>query len=897
MPDAERKELFLVDGHALAYRSYFATIRAPMTNSKGQATGAVLGFANSVLRMLQDFAPPYVAVVFDSPKPTFRHEMYKEYKANREAMPDDMRSQIPLIMQLVDSLNITRLAREGLEADDIIAWLSRRAASEGYTVRILSKDKDLLQLVDDRVHLLSPETGGGLKEMGPAEVKEKMGVAPGQIRDLLALMGDSSDNVPGVPGVGPKTAVKILAKTGDIDTLLKDPSVLKNPKLQAKIEDNLDKIELSRRLVTLDDSTDLGVTTEELAARDLDKHACAELFTELEFQSLLRNPLFDTKEAVQLKVHVPTSLSEVELLAKKIDATREVCVDTETTSTEPREATLVGISLALNTREAWYIPTGHVNEKARNLDTDKVLEALRGVLESDDVGKVGQNLKYDYQVLKNHGVTMGGLRFDTMVAAYVIDPGNRQYGLDALAATHLQINMTPITELIGKGKDQKSFAEVPVDDAAHYSGEDVVVPLQLRDLFAPILKERELTALFVDLEMPLVSVLAEMEWQGIAIDEDLLGTLSKEYGGQLETIAQEIFALAGEEFNLNSPKQIAEVFYDKLGMPKGKKTKTGRSTDVATLEGLAPKYPVARKMLEHRGLNKLLSTYIDALPQQVSVVTGRVHTSFNQTVAATGRLSSTNPNLQNIPIRTEEGARIREAFVAPKGRVLVSADYSQIELRILAHLSGDEFLQQAFHEDKDIHTQTASAIYGQFPEMVTPDQRRAAKTINFGLMYGMGPINLSRQLGISFKEAQEFIDTYFTQFPTIHDFMQRCIKDARDKGYSETMLGRRRYLTEINSERRQIREGAERTAINTPVQGTAADVIKLAMVDIQHHIAEQFPEALMLLQVHDELVFECPEGDADALKAWVVERMSAAMDLQVPLKVDVGVGGNWREAH
>jgi DNA polymerase I len=485
-----------------------------------------------------------------------------------------------------------------------------------------------------------------------------------------------------------------------------------------------------------------------------------------------------------------------------------------------------------------------------------------------------------------------------MVAAYVIDPGKRQYSLDALAAEFLGAATTPIELLIGKkGKDQRSFSTVPVDQAAHYSGEDVVLPIKLQKMLLPILTERNLLRLYEDIEVPLVTVLAELEWQGILLDEKLLKEMSKEYTIKLDHISRDIYKLAGQEFNLNSPKQISEILFDKMSLPKSKKTKTGLSTDVDALEKLAPDFPIAQVLLEYREVQKLLSTYIDALPEQVSKATGRLHTSFNQTIAATGRLSSTNPNLQNIPIRTEAGARIREAFIAPKGTMLVSADYSQIELRILAHLSGDKFLQQAFHEDRDIHTQTASAIYGVFPEMITPEQRRAAKTINFGLMYGMGPINLSRQLSISFKEAQNFIDAYFKQFPSIHEFMEKCKQDARSKGYAETMLNRRRYLPEINSDQRQIREAAERTAINTPVQGTAADIIKIAMVNIQKVIDKEHSTAKMLLQVHDELVFEVGEKEAKEFSKWVVEKMSSAFSLSVPLKVDAGIGKNWREAH
>ncbi|MBD3239215.1 MAG: DNA polymerase I, partial [Chitinivibrionales bacterium] len=665
MDNTDRKELYLVDGHALAYRAYFATIRTPMSSSKGQATGAVFGFTNSMLKLLGDRQCAYVAVVFDGAKPTFRHEMYPEYKADREAMPDDMRSQMPLIFRLVEALNLPRIVWDGIEADDVIAWLTKKAAAQGFRVWLVTKDKDLMQLVDDNVHLLAPEVGGGLVDMGPDEVQANMGVAPGMIRDLLALMGDTSDNVPGVPGIGPKTAAKILAQAGSVEKLLEDPSLAGTPKLREKIEQHLDDIVLSRKLVTLHTETDLDITLESLRAREMNKKACVELFSELEFNSLLRNPLFDIKEDVRFTVEIPPDIDAVRTLADEIENARFVCVDTETTSTEAREAELVGISLAMRTDKAYYIPVGHTSEPGRNLDRDSVLDALRPVLESDDIGKTGHNLKYDYQVFRNHGCVLRGLAFDTMVAAYLIDPGKRQYSLDAMAAQWLGMRVTAIESLIGKrGAGQLSFAETPIDDAAKYAGEDVVVPLRLRDLFVPILRERHSSALFADMEMPLVTVLADMEWHGITIDTALLAALSREYGRQLEEISQEIYGLAGEELNLNSPKQISEVFYVKLGMPKSRRTKTGMSTDVDALARLAPKFPIARRLLDYRELQKLVSTYIDALPQQVAGVTGRVHTSFNQTIAATGRLSSANPNLQNIPVRSDAGIRIREAFTA-----------------------------------------------------------------------------------------------------------------------------------------------------------------------------------------------------------------------------------------
>jgi len=896
MPD---KKLFLVDGHAIAYRAYYAFIKNPLTNAAGQPTGAVFGFANYLLRLIAEYNCPYMAVVFDSNVPTFRHEMYKEYKANREEMPDDLKSQMPLIHKLVDLLNITELMQGGLEADDILAHMTRRAVQNGFEVFIVTRDKDLMQLIDEKnVRMLSFESSGAIEVFGPEQVKEKMGVAPNQIRDLLALMGDSSDNIPGVPGVGPKTAQKILEKAGSIEALLQNPAIVDNPKLQAKIEENRDSLILSRDLATLHFDVDYEVPFEQCLLKDVKKAECVDFFREMEFNSLLKNPMFSLEKSLDFSVVVPASLNEVTEYARRIALAGFVSIDTETTSLVPHAASIVGISMAIDKKEALYVPVGHTaNNGVGNLDVRDVLAILRPILEDPTIKKIGQNLKYDYQVFKGQGITLAGLYFDTMVAAYVMDPGKRNFSLDAMAAQWLSATTTPIESLIGKGKNQIGFNDVPIDVAARYSGEDVVIPLLLKDIFMPVLESQNQLPLFHDIEMPLVSVLAEMEWKGVAIDTALLSELSIQYTAKLAEISADLFSMAQGQFNVNSPKQVSDILFTKLGLPKSKKTKTGLSTDVDALEKLQGAHPIVPKLLEYRESQKLLSTYIDALGPQILSQTSRLHTSFNQTVAATGRLSSNGPNLQNIPIRTDAGKRIREAFIAAPDHVLISADYSQIELRILAHVSKDPFLLQSFHDDKDIHTQTASAMYGVFPEMVTPQMRRAAKTINFGLMYGMGPINLSRQLGISFKEAQEFIDTYFRQFPTIKTYMVSSVAIARQNGYSETLLGRRRFVPEIDSQNRQVREAAERVAINTPIQGTAADIIKIAMVNIDKKKKDAGVDFTMLLQVHDELIFEVHQDNAQDLLPWVCDIMSNAYKLDVPLKVDAGIGKNWSEAH
>ncbi len=889
------KHLYLVDAHALIYRSYFAMIRNPLSTSSGQPTSAVLGFANYLLRLLSDYDCPYLAVVFDSGKTTFRQELYSQYKANRAAMPDDLRSQIPLVHRLVEHLNVPSIKKDGYEADDIIAHLTKKAVDRGFEVSLVTKDKDLMQLVGDQVRMLSPEGTGTLSVWGAAEVEEKMGVDPAHILDLLALMGDSSDNIPGIPGVGPKTAVKIIKEAGSVQALLENPSLLSNNRLRSKVLENLESLDISKQLATLHSDIELDISLDQLAAGHPHRADCISFFKELEFHSLLKHPLFEVREKVDFEAGIITSLPELREIVRKVTDRKYCCIDVETTSMNAREAQLVGIALALGDSESWYIPVGHI--EGRNLELNEVLSTIKPILESEEVKKIGQNLKYDYQVFRNYDISCKGLSFDTMIAAYLLDPGKRQFGLDGLAAQWLDIRTTEIETLIGKGKNQICFSHVPIKEAARYAGEDVVLPIKLHDILERHLHEKQLFDLFNDIEMPLVTVLAEMEWQGIAVDTQLLGQLSHVYSDQLSEISNEIYKMAGREFNLNSPKQIAEVFYGELGMPKSKKTKTGLSTNVTALEKLAHDFPVAAKLLEYREVQKLLSTYIDALPMQVYEKSGRVHSSFNQTIAATGRLSSTNPNLQNIPIRTEAGRRIREAFAAAQNSMIVAADYSQIELRILAHLSNDPRLSEAFEKDLDIHTQTAAAIYSVMPEFVQPEMRRAAKTINFGLMYGMGPANLSKQLGISFKEARSFIETYFHQFPMIQAYMNESIGKARINGYTETLLGRRRYLPDINAKSRQVREAAERTAINTPVQGTAADIIKLAMLRIHERIPQMWPEATMLLQVHDELVFEVPEEIADRFAQWVRETMENAYTLAVRLKVDVGVGRTWGQAH
>jgi len=887
------KKLYLVDGFAFAYRAYYALIRSPLVNTKGFPTGAIYGFANYLLKLIEAYGCPYMAVVMDSGKPTFRHDAYPAYKANREAMPDDLKLQIPCIRELLSAFNIPTISRDGFEADDIIATLTKRALDENFDVFLVTKDKDLMQLIGPRVRMLAPDGFGVFLNIGPDEVFDKMGVPPEKILDYLSLVGDASDNIPGVPGIGPKTASKIL-ETAGVDQILNNPSIVETPKFAAKIAEYKEQLRLSKMLATLRFDVELDFGTDYLKRGEIDRPQSLALLKEFEFFSMMRNPIFGKVVKFEPAAKTVNSIDDLRELVNKIKGNGEISIDILADSPVPRAANLLGITIALDAAEAFYIPLD--GARSISLDKKEALGALADIIESERIGKIGHDLKFALQVLRREGLTLRGIAFDTLLAAYVADPGKRRNDLPDLTREWLDLEITMNVKSASDNGDNALDLLPPKDDRPH-AAEAACAALLLRDKLKPVLEERNCASLLNDMELALIPVLAGLEWHGILIDTELLRTLSLEYTREMDGITREIYEAAGGEFNLNSPKQVGEVLFDKLGLHGGKKTKSGKmSTSVEILEKLAADFPVVQKILDYREKQKLLSTYIDALPAQILPETGRIHTSFNQAVTATGRLSSTNPNLQNIPIRTESGRKIREAFIAPAGCLLVAADYSQIELRILAHLSNDPVLIQAFADDMDIHTQTASAVYGVFPEMVTTDMRRAAKTINFGLMYGMGPVNLSKQLNVSFSEAKRFIDSYFNQFPTIQKYMDDAINSARDRGYSETLLGRRRYLPEINSSNRVTREAAERTAINTPVQGTAADIIKLAMIRVHSKLSE-WQGTKMLLQVHDELVFETPEANAESFAQWIKEEMSAAYKLKVPLKVDAGTGKHWGEAH
>ena len=918
-PPKKAPRLFLIDAYALIYRAYFAFIQRPLTNSRGENTSAPFGFANFLLSVREEHQPDYLAIVFDKGM-SQREEIYPEYKATREKMPDDLAASLPRIREMVEAFHDPVVEVEGYEADDVIGTLAVQARSQGLEAVIVSGDKDFYQLVGPGIHLLNPGRGGptGVEPEWVDETNagEKFGVSPERIPDYLALIGDSSDNIPGAPGIGPKTAVKLLQEYGDVETILARAGEISGKRARESLTANGELVRLSRQLVTIQTDVPVILDLSSLRVREPDRERLRRLFVELEFRRLAERftgseggageeggsgGLAGTTYAL---VKDPGRVAE---LVRRIRAVGEVSVDTETTSLEATRARLVGISLSCKPGEAYYLPLAHRRTGELALgdggaDAPANLPALGSpemrplveVLQDPEVRKIGQNLKYDLIVLEGAGVVLRGVSFDTMVASYVLDPGRRQHSLDALALNLLGHKMISYEEVAGKGKAQLSFDEVPLDRATEYACEDADVTLRLKGLFQEQLRAQELEELFGSLEMPLVPVLARMESNGIRIDVPFFREVSTRLEGSLKVLEEEIEKMVGEEFNLNSTPQLREILFEKLGLPILKRTKTGPSTDASVLEELAAmghQFPTL--LLEYRQLEKLRNTYVDALPRLVHPGTGRIHTSFNQTVAATGRLSSSDPNLQNIPIRTELGREIRRGFVADEGRVFFGADYSQIELRILAHFSGDEAFVQAFREGIDVHRQTASVIFGVELDQVSQEMRSRAKTINFATLYGQGDFSLARQLGISREEARAFIEAYFQRFSGVRNYLDSQVEMARERGYVETLSGRRRYVPELRSDNWNVRQFGERVAQNTPIQGTAADLIKLAMIRIQGLLDQYFPSSLLLLQVHDELLLEVREDDVEEVGSLVAEVMEGAMALNVPLAVDKGTGRTW----
>ncbi len=894
------KKLYLIDGANYVFRAYYA-IRS-LSSSKGQPTGALYGFTNMLLKLLREEEPDYVAVCLDTKEPTFRDEIYPEYKANRKAPPDDLVAQFPYVEPLVEALALPVVRKPGFEADDLIGTLAKRFAADDLEVVIVSGDKDLMQLVGKNVSILDE-----MKELrvGPEDVKRRFGVGPRRVVDVLALAGDKSDNVPGVPGIGQKTASKLVADYGTVEEILAGPEKIQGT-IGRKVAEHADDVRLAKRLVTIDTDVALDIDLADLARRPPDGPKMHELFRELEFTRLI-DQLAPRAGISFEKYRLITSEKDLKTVAKAIINKKILSVDLETDSLDTMRARIVGFALAWGGGEAAYVPVGHriggaasgeLFEQAApgQLERDLVNETVGGLLADESIRKVGQNLNYDLTILRRLGFEVRGVAFDTMIASYLLDPA-QGHGLDAMASRELDHTTIKYEDVVGKGARQKNFSEVTPDEARDYACEDADVALRLAEMFKKRIEEEGLSELFYDVEIPLLNVLVDMQLEGMKLDRQKLVDFGKEFQTELDGLEGKIHKLAGEEFNINSPRQLGLILFEKLGLPGGKKTKTGYSTSQSVLEELAARHELPGLVLRWRSLGKLKSTYVDALAGLVNPETGRVHTTFNQATAATGRLSSSDPNLQNIPARTEEGRRIREAFVADEGYVLISLDYSQIELRVLAQLAGEEALLSAFKRGEDVHALTASGIFGAAPGKVTREQRAVGKTVNFATIYGQTSYGLAQQLGISQVEAAEYIDNYFRKYPRVAAYRDEVIERARREGMVTTILGPRRFLPDINSHNGMLRQIAERMAFNTVFQGSAADIIKVAMIDVHGGLAEVSPEARLLLQVHDELVLEAPEADAEKVSEFVKRTMENAVKLDVPLVVDVGMGKNWAEAH
>ena len=889
--------LVLIDGSSYLYRAFHALPN--LGASSGQPTGATYGVINMVRRLLSDHQPQYAAVVFDAKGKTFRHELYPDYKANRPPMPEDLKSQIPYVHDMIRAMGIPLISIEGVEADDVIATLACRAGRDGLQTLVSTGDKDLAQIVNDRVELVDTMQDKRLDREG---VERKFGVPPALIVDYLALVGDTSDNIPGVPKVGPKTAVKWLTEYGSVDEIIKHADQIKG-KVGDSLRASLVQLPLSRELATVRADVDVGVEPAALCMEDTDTSILKRIFTELEFNSWLSELIEDSagsEETGPAEYHVIVDEQELDTWIDRLGSAELFAFDTETTSLDTISAKLVGVSFSVSAGEAVYVPCGHDYEGApAQLPLDTVLDKLKPLLQDGNVAKVGQNLKYDHGVLANYDIELNGIRFDTMLESYVLDSVASRHDMGTLALKYLGQKTISFEQVAGKGKNQRRFNEVPVEEAGPYAAEDADVTLRLHQVLWPRLEaEGRLRQLFDLVEMPLVPVLSRVERNGVRIDAGLLTTQSAELAARIAELESKANELAGTPFNIASPKQIQEILFGRLQLPVLKKTPKGQpSTAENVLQELAGDFELPGVILEHRGLSKLKSTYTDKLPDMINPASGRVHTSYHQAVAATGRLSSSDPNLQNIPVRTAEGRRIREAFVAEHGNVLVAADYSQIELRIMAHLSQDEGLLRAFAQGEDVHRATAAEVFGVSPDEVSSDQRRHAKAINFGLIYGMSAYGLAQQLKIDRGAAQDYINVYFARYPGVMQFMENTRESARERGYVETVYGRRLYLPDIKSSNHQRRQYAERTAINAPMQGTAADIIKMAMLAIDDWLQKEAADVRMIMQVHDELVFETPADRAPALVERVRELMSGAAALSVPLTLDIGTGTNWANTH
>lgn len=920
-------KLFLIDAYALIYRSYYALIRSPRVNSKGLNTSAVMGFLNTLNEVLTKERPTHIGVAFDPAGPTFRHEAYPEYKAQREACPEDIKASVPIIKDMLRAFNIPVIEAEGYEADDVIGTLAVKAAEAGVTTYMLTPDKDYGQLIRPNVYMYRPRHGNaGYEIMGEKEVEAKYGISsPLQVIDLLGLMGDSSDNIPGCPGVGEKTAAKLINEFGSIENLLENTDKLKGA-IKKKVEENREQIVFSKFLATIKTDVPIPLDLDSLAVADPDEDELRKIFDELEFKSFANKFLkktenkqksdntqldlfaentgestgsaeFSSFESLKTTPHDYQLIDTEDGLHRIYDyfITKEILsLDTETTSMNAIDAELVGLSFAVKENEAFYVPVPANREEAQ-----RIVNIFKPIYENDKIVKVGQNIKYDLEVLANYGVTLAGPMFDTMIAHYLIQPELR-HNMDYMAEVYLNYKTIHIDELIGpKGKNQKNMRDLTPTEVYEYAAEDADITLKLKNKLEPELKKYGAERLFHEIEMPLMPVLAEMEMNGVRIDTRSLAETSNILTARMEELERRIYELAGERFNIASPRQVGDILFGKLKIiEKPKKTKTGQYvTSEDVLQTLKGKHEIVADILAHRGLKKLLGTYVDALPKLINARTGHIHTSFNQTVTATGRLSSSDPNLQNIPVRGEDGKEIRRAFIPEPGCLFFSADYSQIELRVMAHLSGDENMIEAFREGHDIHAATAAKIYKEAIDSVTRDQRTKAKRANFGIIYGITVWGLADRLNIGRDEARQLIDGYFETFPHVHEYMEQAKETARSQGYVDTLFGRRRYLADINSRNATVRGFAERNAINAPIQGTAADIIKVAMIRIHCRFKAEGVRAKMILQVHDELNFSVPAEEKELVERIVLEEMQGAFEMKVPLTADCGWGANWLEAH
>jgi DNA polymerase-1 len=886
------KTIYLIDGSAYIYRAYHA-IRG-LSNSKGLPTNAVLGFTKMLLKLIEDRNPEYAGMFFDVKGPTFRHEMFDAYKANRPPMPEDLSIQIPYIKDITKGFNIPVVEMSGYEADDLIGTLARKAEEAGFSVIMVTGDKDFMQLVTDKSIIWDPMKE---KTIDSDFIKDTYGLEPGQMVDVMGLSGDSADNIPGVPGMGPKTSLALIKTFGSMEHLYEQVDTIKKKKQRENLVRYKEQALLSRELVKINDSVSLSFTPEDFKYKAPDSAVLSELFKKLEFRQLQQS-VIKQADLSKKKYKAVLSINELSDLVAILEASGLFALDTETTSKDPMAAELVGLSFSVKADEAFYIPCAHEYKNApKQLKRDEVLKMLKLVLENHKLKKIGQNIKYDWIVLLRHGINLSGVKFDTMLASYLINPSKRAHNLDQIALDFLDHKTISYKEVAGKGKNASCFSKVSLEKAVPYACEDADITLMAYNVLMPMLKDLGLEELFEKVEMPLVQVLMKMEMTGINVDREKLMVLSKSFEHQLDQLESSIYSIAGEEFNIRSSQQLGKILFEKLKLPVQKKTKkkTGYSTDVDVLEVLAEQHELPALILRHRTLAKLKSTYADALIDLANPETGRIHTSYNQTVTATGRLSSSEPNLQNIPVRTDDGREIRKAFIPKKGWYLLAADYSQIELRILAHYSDDKILIKAFKEDEDIHTRTATEVFQVFPSLINSELRQQAKVINFGIIYGMSPYGLSKELGISQKMAKTYIHNYFTRYSGVKQFIDETIKQVRISKKTSTLLGRIRLLPDINSSNKNLREFAERTAINTPIQGTAADLIKIAMITVDSAFTEKGLKSAMLLSVHDEIVFEVPPDELDTVRSLVKDIMEGVWELKVPLKVNMAVGKNWAE--